>query len=250
MRQNVKRLLGHTIGATDGEIGKVKEFYFDDTTWTIRYLVVETGNWLTGRKVLISPEALRQPDREGTTFPANLTREQVRNSPDIDTDQPVSRQQEIELYKHYPWQSYWDGGLYTGAMGMWGMPMPATVPFDEAIRQANQPDQHPHHDIHLRSTSEVTGYDIFAADGEIGEVDDFIIDENTWKITSIVADTGNWFPGKKVLLSPALIKEIKWDTSSVVVHASVATVKNSPEFDPEQPVSEDYEKSLYNHYSK
>lgn len=114
MKRNIKSLIGFTIGATDGEIGKVTEFYFDDETWTIRYLIVETGSWLFGRKVLISPIALLTPDWENKIFPINLTKEQIKNSPDIDTERPVSRQQELDMYAHYPWGTYWGSGFYAG----------------------------------------------------------------------------------------------------------------------------------------
>src|ERR1035437_3233704 len=112
MLRNINSLIGHKIHATDGVLGKVDEFYFGDKTWNIRYMVVETGNWLLGRKVLISPAALKAPDWDSKTFPVSLTREQVRTSPDIDTKKTVSRQHEIELQKHYAW----GGGYYAGGM--------------------------------------------------------------------------------------------------------------------------------------
>ncbi len=136
MKRTIKNLMGFTMGATDGEIGKVKDFYFDDVTWTIRYLVVETGNWLSNRKVLISPEALLQVDWANETFPVNLTKEQIKKSPDVDTDQPVSRQHEMELYTHYPWTNYWGGGIWAGGMGTAGMMMPrSSVPMEEAVKK-------------------------------------------------------------------------------------------------------------------
>jgi len=241
MKRSVKSLIGNTMGATDGEIGKVKEFYFDDETWTIRYLVVETGNWLFGRKVLISPEALLNHDWEQEVFPVNLTKEQVKNSPDIDTEKPVSRQQEIKLYEHYPWKSYWGDGFY----GV-GMPvsMYQVLLKEEDNKACKKSDDNPH----LRSTHKVIGYSIKATDGEIGDVEDFIIDDSNWKVDFMVVDTGNWFPGKKVIISPKWIKEIKWDTSTVIVNASVEYVKNSPEYDPSQPISDIYATVLHDYY--
>jgi hypothetical protein len=124
MNRSVNSLKGFTMGATDGEIGKVKEFYFGDRTWTIRYLIVETGSWLSSRKVLISPEALLTPDCAAQVFPVNLTMEQVKNSPNIDTDMFVSRQQEVELNKFYPRTGFLAGSLWSGGVGTTGMVMP------------------------------------------------------------------------------------------------------------------------------
>lgn len=247
MQRNVKSLIGFTMGATDGEIGKVDEFYFDDKTWTIRYLVVKTGGWLLERKVLISPAALKEPDWENETFPVNLTKEQVKHSPDIDTEKPVSRQQELALYNYYEWP-YGDpvGAGFYGGMGMLGM-VETRVPFEEHI--AARKNEGHSGDPHLRSTSEVIGYKIHATDGEIGDVEDFILDD-TWKIRYLIVDTGNWFPGKKVLMSPEWIQDVKWATSSVYVDVPVAAVKNSPEYDPSRPVQEAYETDLHQHYGK
>ncbi len=241
MKRSVKSLVGYSIGASNGELGKVKEFFFDDKTWTIRYLIVETGTWLNGRKVLISPEAVLMPDWENEIFPVNLTEEQVKNSPEIDTEKPVSRQQELELYEYYPWTNYW-GDVSTGI----GMPAPMypIMHSGEDIRD----DKKSEGDPHLRSTKNVTGYSVNATDGDIGNVEDFLIDDINWKLDFVIIDTGKWLPGKKVLISPKWIKEIKWDTSTVIVNASVENVKNSPEYDPKNPLSEDYESELNNYY--
>jgi uncharacterized protein YrrD len=242
MKRRTKSLIGNAIGATDGEIGKVTEFYFDDETWTVRYLIVETGSWLFGRKVLISPQAVLSADWENDVFQVNLTKEQIKNSPDIDTEKPVSRQQETKLYQYYPWNNYWDGGLGTSGIGM-SYPIFIQPPAAEDVSV-----EHSEYNPHLRSTHQVTGYSIQAIDGEIGDVEDFIIDDTTWKIDFIEIDTGNWLPGKKVVLSPKLIKEIKWSSSAVIVNTSVAHVKNSPEYHPGQQINDTYEMDLQNHY--
>ncbi len=251
MRHNVNRLIGYTIAATDGEIGKVKDFYFDDKTWTIRYLIVETGNWLSDRKVLISPEAVLNPDYAAEAFPVNLTKEQIKNSPDIDTEKPVSRQHEMKLYEYYPWTTYWGGGLWAGGIGTTGMVMPRPVSIEQAVQKEDEMvGKETDADPHLRSTDKVTGYSIKATDGEIGDVEDFIIDDSSWKILFMIVDTGKWFPDKKVLISPKWIKEIKWKTSSVIVNATVDSVKNSPEYDAGQPISESHEANLQNYYGR
>ncbi len=247
MHRNIKSLTGFTMGATDGEIGKVKEFYFDDHTLTIRYLIVETGSWLNHRKVLIAPEALLKPDWEHEIFPVNLTKEQIKNSPDIDTEQPVSRQHEIEMYDYYPWTSYWGAGFWDS--GYYGFGVPLNM-YDGSLKEDNKnTDKEIDGDPHLRSTHKVKGYTIHASDGEIGDVEDFIIDDSTWKLDFLVVDTGHWFPGKKVLISPKLIKEIDWDTSTVVVNATEEEIKNSPEYAYGEVVSETYKKVLDNYYA-
>ncbi|TCC96945.1 PRC-barrel domain containing protein [Pedobacter hiemivivus] len=226
MQRNIKSMIGFAMAATDGEIGKVDEFYFDDETWTIRYLIVKTGGWLLERKVLISPAALKEPDWENESFPVNLTKDQVKHSPDIDTEMPVSRQQELTLYNHYQWPygNVNSIGFY-GGMGMLGM-MESRLPFEEAIALLRHEKESS--DPHLRSMSEIKGYRIHATDGEIGEVSDLMVDEN-WKISALVVDTGHWFPGKKVLVSPTWITELSWGSSSVNVNVSKEAVKNSPE---------------------
>ncbi len=248
MKRNVKSLVGYTMGATDGEIGKVKDFYFDDKTWTIRYLVVETGNWLLGRKVLISPQALSTPDWQGEIFPVNLTMEQIKTSPDIDSEKPVSRQEELALYAHYPWSNYWGPGEWMAGMGTSGMMTASALPLEEAIRQDYHIPGADSNDPHLRSTDSLKGYKIKAIDGVIGDVEDFIIDEATWKVVFMVVDTGNWFPGKKVVISPRWISDIKWDDSEIVVNATVDQVKSSPKYDAEQFVTDEYEQDLDTYY--
>ncbi len=249
MQRNIKSLIGFSMGATDGEIGKVKEFYFDDLTWTVRYVVVETSNWLNGRKVLIAPQALLTPDWKNEIFPVNLTKEKIKNSPNIDTEQPVSRQHEIEMYEYYPWTSYWGGGVWGGGMGVSGMMTEVHEPLTEAVRRENSKDiKDANGDPHLRSTHKVTGYTIHATDGIIGDVEDFIVNDNSWKLEYLVVDTGHWFPGKKVLISPKLVKEIEWDTSEVIINVSEADVKNSPEYEPGEAISESYAANLQNYY--
>lgn len=246
MLRNVNGLVGYAIRATDGDLGKVDEFYFDDQTWTIRYLVVETGSWLSGRKVLLSPAALGQPDWDSRTFSANLTMEQVRNSPDIDAAKPVSRQHEIDLVGHYSWPMYWGSGFSAG--GMYGT-APVGPLMDEkpdAQNEASVPDGQD--DPNLRSTASVTGYHMHATDGDLGHVADFIIDDETWHLRFLVVDTGSWLPGRKVLVSPHWIESVAWDESKVIVDLSREEIKGSPGFDPLQPVSADYEGKLCDYY--
>ncbi len=228
MQRNVNNLIGNNLDATDGEIGKIEDFYFDDQSWTIRYLIVKTGNWLSGRKVLISPDSLLKHSWESGIFPVRLTREQVRHSPDIDTEKPVSRQHEEELAGYYSWDPYWGTGFYPGPI--WGVIPPTPVIEPDMIKDLEMTLK-PTGDSHLRSCREVTGYHIHAIDGDIGHVNDFIMDDQTWQISYLVVDTHNWIGGKKVLVAVRHIKEVQWENSKVVVDISVDDIKHSEGID-------------------
>lgn len=247
MKRNLKSLTGFTMGATDGEIGRVRDFYFDDHSWTIRYLVVETGGWLSGRKVLISPEAVIKGNWDNHVFPVNLTMEQIKNSPDINTEQTVSRQHEIELHKHYPWTHYWAGGLWAGGIGTTGMMVGGTEPLEEHVAAEGEGEETTPAS-HLRSYDNLKGYMIHETDGSIGEVEDLIVDDSNWKIDFLIVDTGTWLPGKKVLLAPHLIKDLDWMTSMVTVNATKDKIKNSPVYDADELVTEEYQNKLRDYY--
>jgi len=237
MKRSINNLLGYTIKGTDGEIGEVEEFYFDDRTSTIRYMVVKTGGWFSEKKVLISTEAFRKVEWESKTFSVNLTQEKIKNSPDIDTDKPVSRQQEESMRGYYSWPNYYGFGMYgSWGLGKWGYPSISETAIQKEMEKMKA-IEHANDDTHLRSTREVTGYDIHATDGDMGNLIDFIIDDTTWKIDFLVVDTGNWFSAKRVAITPDLIKEINWETSEVIINASVEQVKNSPEYDASKQLS-------------
>jgi sporulation protein YlmC with PRC-barrel domain len=222
MEHNINNLLLYTMDATDGLIGDIKEFYFDDETWHIRYLIVKTGGWLSGREVLISPVALLKEKWRNGLFPVNITKKQISNSPDIDTKKPVSRQQEIKLYEHYAWEGYWFSGYYPGGYLGVSVPFPVT---DENPPIKDKNDKKADTELHLRSTKSITGYHIHATDGEIGHVNDFIMDDENWQIKFIVVDTHNWFGGKKMLIPVGLIKKIEWTDSEVFLDMTIAAVK-------------------------
>jgi len=242
MKRNAKSIVGYTIGAIDGEIGKVQRFFFDDKTWKVLYLVVETGNWLMGNEVLIATSALLSPDWEKGIFPIKLTKEQIKNGPGIDTEKPVSRQKEIKKQEFYLKANYWGGGFYAG-----GLPVSM---FHAILKDGPESKEKKSHDNpHLRSTAKVDGYHIEASDGAIGDVVDFIINDYSWQIDFIVVDTGHWFPGKKVLVSPKWIREINYETSTVIINSSIARVKSSPDYNPDEVLIESYEAQLHNHYN-
>jgi uncharacterized protein YrrD len=240
-------LKGYAIEAVDGEIGAVEEFYFDDDNWTIRYLVAETGTWIPGRKVLVSPISVDGVDRSEEKVRLKLTREQVEKSPDIDAHMPVSRVQEVAFFRYYGYPYYWAGPY---AWGPAAFPEGLAIPAEPAPEPEEQQAEAAEEDFHLRSTREVTGYYIEGTDGEIGHVADFVVDDESWAIRYLVIDTRNWLPGKKVVVAPGWIHRISWRDSKVYVNLSREAIKQSPEYDPSKPLTRDYEAKLYTHYDR
>lgn len=246
MKRSVKSLLGYILRETDGNLGKVEAFYFDDETWTVRYLVVQTGNWFSGNKVLISPALLQSPDWAREEFPVNLTKEQIKNSPEIDTRKTVSRIYEERISTP---EEFWGREADAHGAGIFGL-MPGELAEEIIENETVETTVPPAENIHLRSTEEVTGYTIHGTDGEIGKVVDYIIDDATWEIQFLVVETGSWLNSKKVLLFTRWIKEINWKNETVVVDLSLEAIKNSPEFDASEPVNEVYERRLYDYYGR
>jgi hypothetical protein len=242
MLRSLKELQGYKALSLDGPIGNVHDFYLDDRIWGIRYLVVDLGGWLPGRKVLISPAALSQPDWEVQMFPLKLTKKEIESSPSIDIDKPISRQRQAELHRHYQWPMYWHASGMPVAGGVIAQPDVAAEKEDEHTEEQGDP--------RLRSTREVLGYHIQASDGEIGHVEDFIVEDTNWAINYIAVDTRNWLPGRKVLISPQWIEQIKWLERSVYIDLSQETIRNSPEYDPSTPVNREYEARLYDYYGR
>ncbi len=244
MLNKAQTLKGYKLHSLDGEIGKIKEFYFDDHYWTIRYLVADTGNWLTGTQVLISPYALAAVNKEEHYIAIDLTKKQIEDSPALNTDKPVSRQFEEAYYGYYDWPMYWNGPF------MWGScpSYPYLVRDREKWREATQGENA--WDPHLRSTQDVSGHQIQAADGDIGHVEDFIIDDETWAIRYLIIATQNWWPGKKVLVSPQWIERVSWSESTVFVNLTREAIKQSPEYTDESLLTRDYETGLHRHYER
>ncbi|MEO8820650.1 MAG: PRC-barrel domain-containing protein [Ginsengibacter sp.] len=232
MQRNIKSVIGYGMEATDGDIGKVEDFYFEDTTWIIRYLILKTGNWFLYRKMLISPQAIVKRYKASGIFPVNLSKEQIRTSPDIDTDKPVSRQQVMELYGHYAWQRYGGSGFYAGgsAAAMGNVP----ITDEKIMKEADPNDKRSDDDLHLRSTRTIMGYDIHASDGDFGHVSDFIFDDANWQIMYLVVAPNNWFGGKQFLIETETIKEIQWENSKVILNISIDAIKDCPLFDESQ----------------
>jgi len=244
MLRSLKSLHSFSIAARDGDIGKLYDFFFDDDFWVVRYLVADTGHWLPGRKVLLSPYVTGRAAWDEFRVPADLTREQVKSSPDIDTAKPVSRRRQFELYQYYSWPAHWAGG------GVWPNPVAPLPPQPTAVPREGEEEREAG-DPHLRSFREITGYHIQASDGGIGHVDDFIVEDEVWEIRYLVVDTRNWIPGRKVLISPEwVVGPISWSQRQVKVFMTKDDIRSSPPFDPEAAVNREYEVRLYDYYGR
>ncbi len=240
---------GYAIAATDGQLGTVSDFLFDDSSWQVRWLVVDTGKWLSGRKVLLPPSVLGHLDPEGEKFPVSLTMQQVKNSPDIDTDRPVSRQMETSVYDYYGWSPYWGTGFYMGGAGYMPTAMAQSPYLGLTRHEAELADaRHRDEDQHLRSVDAVTGYHIHASDGEVGHVEDFLVEDADWSIRYLVVDTRNWWPGKKVLILPQSAREIDWTDRLVNLDVDRQRVKDSPAYDASVTMDRAYDESLLTYY--
>jgi hypothetical protein len=238
MLLSASRIKGLKLQASDGELGKVMDIYFDDHAWTVRYFVVRAGGWLENRQVLLSPACVARPSLDDHVLPVRLTRDQIRNSPDIDTDKPVSRQHELELVNYYGWPAYWEVP-YTGAG-------PVIPPVQVQPWQGSERTEL--FDPHLRSLSEVERYRIHATDGDIGHLEDLLIDDASWTIRYMVVDTRNWLPARRVLSSPMWVLDVDWQNRLIAVDASKETIKSAPAYDPAVSLTRQYEDELFRHY--
>ncbi len=236
MLRSAKNLQKYKLQAKNGDVGTVHDFYFDDNSWAIRYLIADTGNWLRRQRVLILPAALGTADWNSKTLRLTITKQQIEDSPSVDIDKPVSRQKEEELFRYYGWSPYWIAPttMFTG-------PGPRT-----AVEVPEESEQ----DSHLRSVREVINYRIDANDGDIGHVEDFLIDDQNWIMRYMIVDTRNWLPGKQVLIALHWIEAVQWDLRSISVNLPRQKIKESPEFDYEMPVSREYETQLFDYYQR
>lgn len=245
-------LKGYAIAATDGELGSFVEFYFDDTSWTVRHLVVDTGTWLTGRQVLLSPRSITGTDPSGRRLLSNLTRAQVERSPGAESERTVSLQRDLELTGYYGYPSYWGGPYRWGAT-----PYPAGFDLDVPPAGAASTSAEPRSreaslrtDPHLRSASAVMGYGIEATDGELGHVEDYLIDEESWAIRYLIVDPRNWWPNSHVLVAVDWLTGVSWERGTVAVEMTREAVRNAPEWRPETAIDRDWEMRLHQHHRR
>ena len=259
MIRSMNELKDREIGATDGNIGKVSDIYFDDHAWVMRYLIVDTGTWLQSRKVLISPISFKHETMATHSLHLSLSKEQVEDSPSIDTDKPISRQNETAYLSYYGYPDYWGGvGIWSGSMYPYGV-LPgnggqrenrADREQAESVYRRSERARHQHDDPHLRSSQEVIGYHIHAKDGDIGHVEDVLIDDETWAIRYLVLNTSNWWMGHKVLITPQWITDISWSDRKVSIDLTRESIQYAPHFDSSIELSRQHEAALFEHYGR
>ncbi|MEO7938351.1 MAG: PRC-barrel domain-containing protein [Burkholderiaceae bacterium] len=259
MLRTIKELHDYAIGAVDGVIGHVKDLYLDDEAWVVRYLVVDAGGWLSSKKVLISPIAIGNPDWAKRLLPVSITKEQVRNSPNFDSEKPVTRQHEMEYSSYYGYPYYWDG------MGYWGGDMypnmmlsgyggiPARQAEETEARDARaraDASRDDNANPHLRSCAAVTGYHIHASDGDIGHVSGMLIDDETWAVRYLIVDTSNWWVGHRMLVAPPWIEDVSWAAGAVSIKLTRQAVKDAPAYNPVEIPSRADEARLHEYYGR
>ena len=247
MLWNASAINKYAVEASDGPIGTVSDFLFDDARWTVRWLVIDTGKWLTGRKVIVPAAALLHPDPATSTFTIKLTRQQVERSPSVGDDQPVSRETEHGLSDHYELSPYWGAGYLGGYRAQWGSTPFPVAGAEERNREAADAS-HDRENPSLRSFELLTGYHIESRDGDIGHIEDFLVDDADWSIRFLVIDTRNWWPGKRVLISPRSVLEIDWEERMVTIDADRQKVKDSPAYDPAAILDPTFLRQLHSHY--
>jgi hypothetical protein len=250
MLRSMKDFEQYTIGAADGIIGRVRDFYFDDVAWVVRYLVVGIDEEPTGRNILISPIAIGRPNWSEKILPTALTRNQVNMSPNIDTDKPISRQHEMGYVGYYGYGNYWGGG------GLWGggvypdllqAGLQINAPTESnTVRAGIQKPNNPH----LRSGNELARYYVHAKDGDIGHVQGFVLDESSWAVRYIVVNTSNWWLGHQVVIAPEWIDNVDWANSKLLLNLTRQAVKDSPAYDPAATMHREQEVRVFSHYQR
>jgi hypothetical protein len=247
MIRSAKDMKKLEVVATDGAIGSIDDFYFDDEGWAIRYVVIDTGRWLPGRRVLISPLSIGRTDWSEHRLLLSISRDQVKGSPGVDSHQPVSRRQERDYLDYYGYPYYW------GHAGLWGanavpmLPTAAQIASHRATAAAAERRAADQGDTHLRSASEVSGYVIRASDGDVGHVDDFLFEDVSWAIRYAVADTSNWWFGNHVLVSPEWITDISWPEHAVAVRITRQQLKTAPRYHRAEHIDRQWEAVYFQH---
>ena len=244
MLRSLKDLEGYTVNASDGDVGRVVDFLVEDERWTIRYLVVETGGFFDERRVLISPVSFGNVEWSTRRVDLALTKDKIKNSPSIDTNQPVSRQHEWNLFRYYDYPYYW------GYSGLWGIgAYPRLLGTGDIYADSAERLEHAPGDVHLRSVNEILGYHIQGKDDAIGHLDDFIVDDETWELRYLVVDTSNWWFGKKALIAPHWASSVSFPDRKIQVDVPRQFVKNAPEWNS-LAINREYEARLYQYHGR
>lgn len=242
--KNLSDVESYKVVASDGDVGSVVGFLLDDERWTVRYLVVETGGFVGGRRLLVSPIGFRKRPNPHGRFHLGMTIDKVQKSPSIDLTQPISRKQEREFndYNRYP--PYW------GLKGLWGA---GAHPSALVMRQGSSEtlgDTNAAMECRLRSDKDLRGLEVQGRDGEIGRISDFIIDAETWEVRYWVVATGSWWPEHRVLIAPQWATLTSATEQSLHVDISRESFMTGPAWNPAVPIGREYETRLYGHYAR
>lgn len=207
MTTSLETLRGYHLKATDGVFGRIRDILFEEGPWTGRWIVADTGDWLFGRKVLLSPVSFFTPVEDEKTVPLRLSRKEIEAAPSLDEDAPISRTYEKTFYDHYMWPYYWMGE------GMWGnVTHPAYLfPTKNQVSEkldTRTPEEK--QDPPLRSGHELTKYRLMSGEDVLGYVEDVLLDPETWEVKYFQCDTRKWFHGKTLHVSPEKVTDVDW----------------------------------------
>jgi hypothetical protein len=225
MLRSLKALERYTVRATDGEVGSVANFLLDDGRWIVRYLILDPSASLEPRRILIPPVPAHQTARSARRFCLPLTMYRIKRAPAVDEDLPPSREHERNFYHHFGYPYYWV--LDEPAPGEF------TVLSDK---------------VRLRSVKSIDGYCLHGSDAAVGHVSDVIIDDHDWEVRYLVVDTGAWWSGHKVLLSPHWASRIDWAGRKVHVDMPCAAIKDSPEWGTAEDLDRRFENGAHEYY--
>ena len=242
--RSIKALRGYTLQAVDGDIGRTKDFLFDDVDWAVRYMVADTGRWIPKRRVLISPISIGEPDWTARRVPVLLSKQQIQDAPGVSEDEPVSRQHESELLRYHGYAPYWLGPDVWGGGILPSLLREESLESDDDARGVTTTVR-PRPDPHLRSVEEVVGYEVKAKDDEVGRVADFIVDDESWIVRYVVVETGGWRSARKVLVAPDWFIEFDWGRATAVVDLTRDQIEAGPEYDPALTIDRSFEARLY-----
>lgn len=228
MLHSVKDVQDFQVAARDGDVGSLEEFLFDDRDWRIRYLLVKSGGWATARKILVSPLAIKEIDWEDESLTLDLTFQQIQQCPPWEADKPVSRQYEAEFARHYGYSFYWNQPYLWGESAL---PDLMSTPGLDTDPTQGEPQGGGADHAHLRSSREVTGYDLRTTDNTIGHVEDFLFDDKSWILPLLVAETREWWPGKHVLIATSRIEDIDKNERCIALRLTREEMEHEPDYD-------------------
>lgn len=252
MLRSLKEITGYTLQETDDVIGTCKDFLFDDALWVIRYMVADTGTWFKHHEVLITPTSMEQPDWRTERIPVNLSRKQIEESPPLDAHAPLSREYEITYHEHFEIPFYWLGADFReGIPNKDGAVEPVEdLPIDDLEDQADEQQPSDIEEGSLRRAIEIMTYGVIASDGDVGRVEDLIVDDTNWVIQHLIIDTGNIIPGKKIMLDTSCIESVSWEEATLQLDLTKTEIEQSRVYDATEPVNREHEVRLYDYHGR